>query len=239
MQGNCVPPPPVLPSWVVLSPPSRNLCLARDAFVGNDKVGRLATTESPATPPHTIDSMNGITLYGVHFTHQSVDDEFTRLASSGAMASEASIEAEHRVIEELGPKRRLLMAVNESKEKPVRLDVHVDRQAAVQLGYRPVCLRDLSCFVGLTLLGNQLLCSGYYRSDQILKSVFIQYNKAPLREDGANVCHVKKHRYLPTKSGENNTTELNAKRVFFLLLEYSTQETHAYHDLSFSFVGVR
>lgn len=51
---------------------------------------------------------------------QAVDDEFTRSAASGGMVGEAMIEAEHRVIEELGPKRRLLMAVNESKDKPVR-----------------------------------------------------------------------------------------------------------------------
>lgn len=53
---------------------------------------------------------------------QAVDDEFTRSASSGVggMVGEATTEAEHRVIEELGPKRRLLMAVNESKSKPVR-----------------------------------------------------------------------------------------------------------------------
>ena len=53
---------------------------------------------------------------------QAVDDDFTRSASSGVggMVGEATAEAEHRVIEELGPKRRLLMAVNESKAKPVR-----------------------------------------------------------------------------------------------------------------------
>lgn len=48
------------------------------------------------------------------------------MASSGAVASEASVEAEHRVIEELGPKRRLLMAVNESKEKPVRDEMRMN-----------------------------------------------------------------------------------------------------------------
>lgn len=53
---------------------------------------------------------------------QAVDDDFTRSASSGVggMVGEATTEAEHRVIEELGPKRRLLMAVNESKANPVR-----------------------------------------------------------------------------------------------------------------------
>ncbi|CAM9554270.1 unnamed protein product, partial [Scytosiphon promiscuus] len=53
---------------------------------------------------------------------EAVDDEFTRSAASGGMVGEAMIEAEHRVIEELGPKRRLLMAVNESKDKPRTTD---------------------------------------------------------------------------------------------------------------------
>lgn len=64
-------------------------------------------------------------VYVVVVVVQAVDDDFTRSASSGGvvvggMVGEATTEAEHRVIEELGPKRRLLMAVNESKTKPVR-----------------------------------------------------------------------------------------------------------------------
>lgn len=54
-----------------------------------------------------------------------MNDRFTKAAAtaaatSGGIVGEAAIEAEHRAIEDLGQKRRLLMAVNESKEKPVR-----------------------------------------------------------------------------------------------------------------------
>lgn len=48
-------------------------------------------------------------------------DQYVHAAMSGGVVGEAMTEAEHRVIEELGQKRRLLMAVNESKEKPVCL----------------------------------------------------------------------------------------------------------------------
>ncbi|CAM9761275.1 unnamed protein product, partial [Laminaria digitata] len=49
---------------------------------------------------------------------EAVDDKFTRASESGGVIGEAVMEAEHRVIEELGQKRRLLMAVNETKAKP-------------------------------------------------------------------------------------------------------------------------
>ena len=56
---------------------------------------------------------------------KAVSDRFTQAAAvggGGVGTGEAVMEAEHRAIEDLGQKRRLLMAVNESKQKPVRAD---------------------------------------------------------------------------------------------------------------------
>lgn len=95
---------------------------------------------------------------------QAVDDEFTRSAQSSGMASDAVAEAEHRVIEELGAKRRLLMAVNESKEHPVRHSVSYQDMTAVgwqmrgmegrglgSLFHRPPSLSSVQCYNGQDL----------------------------------------------------------------------------------------
>lgn len=63
------------------------------------------------------------TCHTIKTSTKEVNDRFTKASAattSGGAVGEAAVEAEHRAIEELGQKRRLLMAVNESKEKPVR-----------------------------------------------------------------------------------------------------------------------
>ncbi|CAN0131795.1 unnamed protein product, partial [Ascophyllum nodosum] len=74
-------------------------------FHGNEAAGTTSKSNSPRWQDRI----------------EAVSDRFTQAAAvggGGVGTGEAVMEAEHRAIEDLGQKRRLLMAVNESKQKP-------------------------------------------------------------------------------------------------------------------------
>lgn len=64
------------------------------------------------------------------------------------------IEAEHRVIEELGQKRRLLMAANESQKKPVRKLDGVQSSRSFVVLTRALVLRGRGIRFGSSVQGS-------------------------------------------------------------------------------------